>query len=69
MQDNRPKQLPFTLLKIDNSIWSFETMSGAVDATDTSDGVALRVLRVRLAHCIEVRTTGVDLSAEVSDNE
>ena len=44
-------------------------MSGTIDATNASDRVALGVLRVRLTNCVEFRTAGIDLSAEVSNNE
>ena len=53
--------IPFAFLKIYNAIWPLKTMPGAVDTTNTSDGVVLRIPHMRLAYCIEVGSTHADL--------
>ena len=56
---------PFAPLQVDNTIWPLEAMSGAIDPTDSSDSVALGILRISLADGIERRTTSIDLMVEI----
>ena len=64
MEQQKQLQSPFTLLEIDDTVWSFEAMPGAVDTANAGDSISLRILRVSLGDCIEVRTTGIYLINE-----
>lgn len=57
-------RLPFTLLEIDDTIWSFEPMPYTIDTTHASDSISLCVLCVSLADHIEIRSTSINLIGE-----
>lgn len=61
--------LPFTLLEIDDPVWTLETMLCTIHSTNTSRGIALGELRMGLVYSVETRPASVDLRRRVSGTE
>ena len=58
---DKMENLPFTLLEVNDPIWTFEAMPCAIHSNDTSCGITLGKLCVGMVHSVEARPASVDL--------
>lgn len=61
------KNLPFTLLEVNDSIWAFEAMPCTVHSTNASRRVTLKKLGVGLVHGVKGQPTCIDLTNRRSE--